>query len=144
VVHFELFVPEHQREPLTVEAKLQYRKFDTLYLNYAFGKDYSNDTPFTVTNDLPITTIASDKVTFAIEDGTPTRITNHGSRITAPFSRSVIRSWTSAALISAKITKSSTNSARPGSNAPKANGPTQPGKRNFLTTLWNNSKKPWL
>ncbi len=29
VVHYEFVVPEDQREPLTVEVKLQYRKFDT-------------------------------------------------------------------------------------------------------------------
>jgi tetratricopeptide (TPR) repeat protein len=67
VVHYSLHVPEDQTEPLTVEMKLNYRKFDTIYLNYVLGKNYSNGAPFQVTNDLPITTIAADKVVFPIE-----------------------------------------------------------------------------
>ena len=67
-VHYSFTVPQNQNEPLTVEVKLQYRKFDTIYLNYVFGKDYTNGAPIAVTNDLPITTIASDKITFPIAD----------------------------------------------------------------------------
>ncbi len=67
-VHYSFTVPQNQNEPLTVEVKLQYRKFDTIYLNYVFGKDYTNGAPFAVSNDLPITTIASDKITFPIAD----------------------------------------------------------------------------
>jgi tetratricopeptide (TPR) repeat protein len=67
VVHYEIVVPENQVEPLTVEVKLQYRKFDTIYMNYVFGTNYAKGAPFTVTNDLPITTIAADKITFPIE-----------------------------------------------------------------------------
>ena len=61
VVHYELAVPEDLTGPLTVEVKLQYRKFDTKYMQYVFGTNF--------TNNLPITTIASDQVTFAIEGG---------------------------------------------------------------------------
>jgi tetratricopeptide (TPR) repeat protein len=61
VVHYSLTVPPEQREPLTVEVKLQYRKFDTKYMQYVFGKDF--------VNDLPITTIAADTVTFAVKGG---------------------------------------------------------------------------
>ena len=67
VVHYELVVPENQNEPLTVEVKLQYRKFDTAYMNYVFDTNYASGAPFTVTNELPITTIAADKITFPIE-----------------------------------------------------------------------------
>ena len=67
VAHYELVVPEDQRGPLTVEVKLQYRKFDTIYLNYVYGSNYANGSPFTITNNLPITTIASDQITFPIE-----------------------------------------------------------------------------
>jgi tetratricopeptide (TPR) repeat protein len=66
-VHYEFVVPEDQAEPLTVEVKLQYRKFDTIYMNYVFNTNYVKGAPFTVTNDLPITTIAADKITFPIE-----------------------------------------------------------------------------
>ena len=58
VVHYALTVPKDLREPLTVEVKLQYRKFDTKYMQYVMDKQY--------TNDLPITTIASDRITFPV------------------------------------------------------------------------------
>src|SRR6266404_5061009 len=67
VVHYELNVPDGQSMPLTLEVKLQYRKFDTLYMNYVFDTNYTKGSPFTVTNDLPIVTIASDQVTFPVE-----------------------------------------------------------------------------
>src|SRR5206468_5019503 len=66
VVHYSFTVPENQRQPLTFEAKLQYRKFDAIYMNYVFGTNYTAGAPLTVTNDLPITTIASDQITFPI------------------------------------------------------------------------------
>lgn len=61
-VHYLLKVPSDLRDPLTLEVKLQYRKFDTTYMQYVFGKEYSND--------LPVTTLASDRVVFPIEGGT--------------------------------------------------------------------------
>jgi tetratricopeptide (TPR) repeat protein len=67
VVHYEFVVPENQSGPLTVDVKLQYRKFDTVYMNYVFNTNYVKGAPFTVTNDLPIVTIAADQITFPIE-----------------------------------------------------------------------------
>ncbi len=67
VVHYDFVVPENQSEPITLEVKLQYRKFDTLYMNYVFDTNFVKGGPFTVTNNLPITTIASDKITFPVE-----------------------------------------------------------------------------
>jgi tetratricopeptide (TPR) repeat protein len=61
VVHYSLTVPADQKEPLAVEVKLQYRKFDAKYMQYVFGKDF--------VNDLPITTLASDRVVFPVEGG---------------------------------------------------------------------------
>jgi tetratricopeptide (TPR) repeat protein len=46
---------------------VNYRKFDTIYLNYVFGNGYTNGKPFQVTNDLPITIICADTITFPIE-----------------------------------------------------------------------------
>jgi len=66
VVHYSFTVPEDQTGPITVEVKLQYRKFDTIYLNYVSASNYTAGAPLTVTNDLPITTIASDQITFSI------------------------------------------------------------------------------
>jgi hypothetical protein len=72
VVHYSLTVPADQKEPLAVEVKLQYRKFDTKYMQYVFGQDH--------TNDLPVTTLAVDRVVFPIEGGTGTA-TNEKSPI---------------------------------------------------------------
>ncbi len=80
VVHYDFTVPEDQNAPLTVEVKLQYRKFDTIYMNYVYGTNYTKGGPFTVTNNLPITTIAADKLTFPIE-GVSVAVTNEDSKI---------------------------------------------------------------
>jgi tetratricopeptide (TPR) repeat protein len=72
VAHYEFTVPENARDSITVEMKLNYRKFDTTYMQYVMGKDY--------TNDLPIVVMAADKITFPIE-GDNTAITNEPSKI---------------------------------------------------------------
>ncbi|MGI8602055.1 MAG: multiheme c-type cytochrome [Verrucomicrobiales bacterium] len=59
IVHYSFKVPDAQREPLTIELKLQYRKFDTTFMQYVFGKEY--------VNKLPVTTISSDRIVFPIE-----------------------------------------------------------------------------
>ena len=66
VVHYTFTVPADAGDSMTFEARLNYRKFDTIYMNYVFGKGYSNGAPFQLTNELPITTIASDTLTFPI------------------------------------------------------------------------------
>jgi tetratricopeptide (TPR) repeat protein len=70
VVHYELAVREDQKSPLVFEVKLQYRKFDTIYMNYVFGTNYTKGAPFTVTNELPIVTIAADRITFPVAGST--------------------------------------------------------------------------
>ena len=55
VVHYLLDVPGDVRDPVVIEANLNYRKFDTTYLQHMQGDE------FTV-NDLPITTMASDRI----------------------------------------------------------------------------------
>ncbi len=70
VVHYEFEVPAGQREPLTLSVKLQYRKFDTVYMNYVLSTNYTKGAELLVTNELPITTIASDKIVFPIDGGT--------------------------------------------------------------------------
>jgi tetratricopeptide (TPR) repeat protein len=69
VAHYAFTVPPDHTGPVRVEARLNYRKFDTIYLNYVFGQDYTNGEPFRVTNDLPIVTIASDAIVFPVEGG---------------------------------------------------------------------------
>jgi tetratricopeptide (TPR) repeat protein len=80
VVHYEFVVPEDQSGPLTVEVKLQYRKFDAIYMNYVFDSNYTKGAPFTLTNELPITTIAADKITFPVEVA-DAAVTNEDSKI---------------------------------------------------------------
>jgi tetratricopeptide (TPR) repeat protein len=81
VAHYSFTVPPDATGPLTVEVNLQYRKFDTIYMNYVFGQGYTNGTPFQVTNDLPITTLASDQVVFPIEGALQSAIRNSPSAI---------------------------------------------------------------
>lgn len=58
VIHYRLHVPENQARPITVEVKFNYRKFDTTYMQYVYGKQY--------VNELPVTVMATDRVTFPI------------------------------------------------------------------------------
>jgi tetratricopeptide (TPR) repeat protein len=58
-VHFVLHVPEDAGAAVTLDARLQYRKFDTTYMQQFQGEDF-------VYNDLPITTIGSDRVVLPV------------------------------------------------------------------------------
>ena len=62
VVHYEFTVPESAGELLIVDVKVNYRKFDTTYMQHVFGKNH--------TNDLPVTEIAADRFVFSVEAGT--------------------------------------------------------------------------
>ena len=66
VVHYLLRVPEDVTEPITVDVRLQYRKFDTTYMRFFQGEAF-------VENDLPITTLAADRVVFGVEGVTGTQ-----------------------------------------------------------------------
>ena len=59
VVHYLLKVPEGLTQPIEVEVKLQYRKFDTEYMRLV-----TDDANYF--NDLPITTLAQDKIVFPV------------------------------------------------------------------------------
>jgi len=58
VIHYHLAVPRDVRGPVTVSARLQYRKFDTTYMRHIYGDDFEND--------LPIMTLAEDHITFPV------------------------------------------------------------------------------
>jgi tetratricopeptide (TPR) repeat protein len=62
VVHYALTLPPDAGGPLSIEAKLQYRKFDTRYLRYIEGDRFDG-------NSLPITTLARDRVTLPLAAG---------------------------------------------------------------------------
>lgn len=72
-IHYLLAVPEEITQPITVEVKLQYRKFDKIYTDFFTKQAKPGDNPIrghkpgeAYSNDLPITTLAADKITFPI------------------------------------------------------------------------------
>ncbi|HEV8237937.1 MAG TPA: multiheme c-type cytochrome, partial [Thermoanaerobaculia bacterium] len=77
VIHYRLDLPADVSGPVTVEARLRYRKFDTIYMQYVFGKDR--------VNDLPILTLAQDSVTFPLAGGAP--VDNPPSKIKDEWQR---------------------------------------------------------
>jgi len=79
-VHLRFEVPAGVTEPITVEARLQYRKFDTLYMSLvAEGLGRPELTGEAGVNALPIMTLASDRITFPVAAGDP--VTNEPSPI---------------------------------------------------------------
>ena len=58
VVHYLLRVPEDVSGPVTIEAALRYRKFDTTYLNHVQGEKFRG-------NDLPVVILATDRYRVA-------------------------------------------------------------------------------
>jgi len=58
VVHYLLQLPTEVSQPVTVEVRLLYRKFDARLMRHVLGEDY--------VNDLPIMTLAEDSVTFPV------------------------------------------------------------------------------
>ncbi len=68
-IHYRLDLPEDLSAPVEIEARLQYRKFDTTYMEYVHeDPDY--------VNDLPVMTLAEDRLVLPVAgvDGAP--ITN--------------------------------------------------------------------
>jgi tetratricopeptide (TPR) repeat protein len=61
VVHFALEVPRGATGPITLEAKVNYRKFDRTYLDYIYGKGKGPK--------LPVVVMARDQVQLGIEGG---------------------------------------------------------------------------
>ena len=61
-VHYRLDLPADLTEPVEVEVALHYRKFDTEYMRFV------KDDP-AWRNDLPIMTLARDRVVFPLEGG---------------------------------------------------------------------------
>ena len=59
VVHYLLDVPEDVTEPITLDVRLRYRKFDTEYMQFVRADSSWR-------NDLPILELASDRVTLPV------------------------------------------------------------------------------
>ncbi|MDB5391684.1 MAG: putative O-linked N-acetylglucosamine transferase, family [Planctomycetaceae bacterium] len=73
-VHYHLELPGDLKEAVTIEIKLQYRKFDKTYMDFVTKsakpgdrpiRDYTPGQPYK--NTLPITTMAVDSVTLPVE-----------------------------------------------------------------------------
>ncbi|MEM7359803.1 MAG: tetratricopeptide repeat protein [Pseudomonadota bacterium] len=60
VVHYLLQVPEEASGNIDVAVALNYRKFDTQYLQYIQGEDFAG-------NDLPVTEMARDTLSFRVQ-----------------------------------------------------------------------------
>ena len=74
VVHYGLQIPDDVKAPITVEVKLQYRKFDQEYLSFVSKAVKPGDLPMRghadgkkYYNELPITTLAADRITFPVK-----------------------------------------------------------------------------
>lgn len=68
-VHYRFEVPPDASGELTVEVKVQYRKFDQEYVDFILkevGDEKLPVDPKRLREPLPITTLASDRITFAI------------------------------------------------------------------------------
>lgn len=68
VVHYLLQVPEDQSNTIDVTVALNYRKFDTRYLQYIEGEKFAS-------NDLPITEMAQDNLTFRVQASNSNEVT---------------------------------------------------------------------
>ncbi|MEZ6069628.1 MAG: multiheme c-type cytochrome [Pirellulales bacterium] len=73
VVHFGLELPDDLTAPVVVDVKLQYRKFDYQYMKFVAESLGEGDAPLpgyepgqTYRNDLPVTTLATDRVVFPV------------------------------------------------------------------------------
>lgn len=73
VVHYALHVPDDVSDLITVEVKLQYRKFDSEFMEFVTETAKPGDPPIAghspgapYINTLPITTVASDSITFPV------------------------------------------------------------------------------
>jgi len=72
-VHYRLDLPADVTGPVTVRLRLRYRKFDTEYMRTIAEKARPGDVPLRghlpgepYDNDLPITTLAEDSITFQV------------------------------------------------------------------------------
>ncbi|MCH7990554.1 MAG: tetratricopeptide repeat protein, partial [Planctomycetes bacterium] len=73
-VHYRLTLPDDLAAPVTVNVKLQYRKFDTTYMEIVARNGKPGGKPIRgfqpgepYRNNLPIMTLAEDSITFPVE-----------------------------------------------------------------------------
>jgi tetratricopeptide (TPR) repeat protein len=87
-VHYEFTVPDDLTLPITVELKLQYRKFDQRYMEFVAEsmqklgvpiRGYKSGEPYR--NELPVVTMATDSMTFPLSGVEPNTTTNEQRKI---------------------------------------------------------------
>lgn len=76
VAHYRLRLPSDLAAPLTLTARLRYRKFDTTYLRHFQGADFAG-------NDLPIVDIARDRIVLPVGE----------AQAVAPAATPAIEAW---------------------------------------------------
>ncbi len=76
VAHYGFQLPAGVQQPVTIEVKLQYRKFDQRYMDFVTASAKPGDIPIRghqsgqpYVNPLPVTTLAIDRVTLPVEGG---------------------------------------------------------------------------
>ena len=86
-VHYELRLPPQLKAPVTVEIKLNYRKFDKQYMDFVARAARPGDHPIRgltpgekYLNELPVTVLATDRLTFPVA-GSAVEVTNAVSKI---------------------------------------------------------------
>jgi tetratricopeptide (TPR) repeat protein len=87
VVHYGFKLPDGLTAPVTIEVKLQYRKFDQTYMEFVTKHAKPGDLPIhghtpgvPYINQLPVTTIAADKITLPVA-GVEATVANEESKI---------------------------------------------------------------
>ncbi len=69
VTHYGIRLPDELQGPITLEARLHYRKFDSRFYAHVRGDAYTG-------NDLPVTTMAVDRVVLPVAGGESVSITD--------------------------------------------------------------------
>ncbi len=93
VVHYALDVPEDLQDHVTVELKLQYRKFDQEYMSIIAERQRPDDHPLRghqpgtpYRNPLPVVTMATDRITLPVK-GIDRPVRDNPARDVAPWQR---------------------------------------------------------
>ena len=71
LVQYRFTVPEDAHGPLAIDAALRYRKFDTRILRHVLGASFTR-------NDLPITTMATDRLELPLAGGPDVPVQDQG------------------------------------------------------------------
>jgi len=93
VVHYDLQLPNDLSDHVTIEVKLQYRKFDKDLMDFAVRTAKPGDLPIRghvagepYRNELPITTLATDRITLPVA-GVSTPLPDQPPRDIPPWQR---------------------------------------------------------